>query len=164
MKATRRSAVTASGLVALGLAGCTADSPSSSSGASSPSATTATETVRPDPDRLALEQAFATSAALLAAIEEASPQVDIGGRFAALHSAHLSALRRAAGATAPTTDATPHASGDLTAKGLRKREVSAQRELARLAQQVASGSLSRLLASMSAGIAAGLSRRGEAAR
>jgi hypothetical protein len=43
---------------------------------------------------------------------------------------------------------------------LRARELAAQKELARLARSAQSGAVARLLASMSAGIAAGLVPRG----
>ena len=44
-------------------------------------------------------------------------------------------------------------------RAFRRHELAAQRELAHLAEEAASGALARLLASMSAGIAAHLSAR-----
>jgi hypothetical protein len=162
VKATRRSAVTASGLAALGLAGCTADQPASSSSATFPSTSTATETAAPDPDRVALDRAVTLTASLLAALEEANPVIDPAGRLAAIHEAHLVALQEAATATVTPL---PSPSGSrLTAGRLRRRELNAQRELAGLAQEAESGALARVFASMSAGIAAGLSHRGEVPR
>ena len=161
MKATRRSAMAASGAAALGLAGCTTDEPASSSSAaaSSPSSSTATETTAPDPDRAALDRAVALTAGLIAGLAEANPVIDTGGRLAAIHQAHLAAL---AGSGAHHRHAPPSPPGRrLTAALLRRRELNAQRELARLAQAAESGALARVFASMSAGIAAGLSHRGE---
>ena len=171
MKTTRRSAVTASGFAALGLAGCTADEPESSPG-SAPATTstptsTATETVTgtgaADPDQVALDRAMALTAALLVALEGAQPVLDPGGRLAALHAAHLGALQEAT-ASSETPTPLPAPSGRMTAARLRRRELQAQRELAKLAQSAESGALARVLASMSAGIAAGLSHRGEVPR
>jgi hypothetical protein len=166
VKATRRSALTASGLAVLGLAGCTADEPASSSSDASPSTSQsvsgATETAAPDPDQVALDRAVALTASLLAALEEANPVIDPAGRLAAIHEAHLVALQEAAGAAFTPL---PSPSGRrLTAARLRRRELDAQRELARLAQAAESGALARVFASMSAGIAAGLSHRGEVPR
>ena len=162
MKATRRSAVTASGLAALGLTGCTTDDPASSSGSASPSASTATETAPPDPDQLALDRAVAITTGLIAGLAAANPVLDPAGRLASIHEAHLAALQEAGGTTFTPVPSPP--GRRLTAARLRRRELNAQRELARLAQMAESGALARVLASMSAGIAAGLSHRGEVPR
>jgi hypothetical protein len=163
VKATRRSAMAASGAAALGLAGCTTDEPASSSSAastsSSPSSSTAPETTAPDPDQAALDRAVALTAGLIAGLAEARAVVDPDGRFAAIHQAHLAALEEA-GATSATPSPSPPGRR-LTATRLRRRELNAQRELARLAQAAESGALARVFASMSAGLAAGLSHRGE---
>jgi hypothetical protein len=149
-------------VAALGLAGCTADEPESSSSAGSPSTTDATEVAAPDPDRVALERATALTASLLAGLSGANPVIDPSGRLAAMHSAHLTALQEAAGTTMTPLPSPP--GSRLTAARLRRRELSAHRELARLAQASESGALARVLASMSAGIAAHLSHRGEVPR
>jgi hypothetical protein len=166
VKATRRSAVTASGLAALGLAACTSGQPSGSSGAASGSTSSATGTVTPsaaaDPDRVALDRAIAITAGLISGLAAADPVIDPGGRLAAIHEAHLAALQDAAGSTLTPSPGPP--GGKLTAARLRRRELNAQRELARLALAADSGALARVLASMSAGIAAGLSHRGEVTR
>ena len=162
MKATRRAAVAASGVAALGLAGCTADEPASSSSSAVPSATTATEAAAPDPDRVALDRAVAITAGLIAGLAEANPGIDPARRLAAMHAAHLAALQDG-GRSRRFPPASPPGR-PLTAARLRRRELNAQRELARLAQEAESGALARVLASMSAGIAAGLSHRGEVPR
>ena len=159
MKATRRSAMAASGAAALGLAGCTTDEPASSSSAASASSSTATETTAPEPDRVALDRAVELTAGLIAGLAGADPVLDTGGRLAAIHEAHLAALQEAAGTTFTPLPSPP--GRRLTAARLRRRELNAQRELARLAQAAESGALARVFASMSAGIAAGLSHRGE---
>ena len=156
-------------MAALGLAACTADEPSSpgpgSRSSSSPTSTaSSTETgpVVPDPDRVALERAVELTSGLLAGLADARPAVDVGGRLTAVHEAHLTALQEAAGATFTPLPAAP--GRPLTAARLRRRELSAQRELARLAADARSGALARVFASMSAGIAAGLAHRGEVRR
>jgi hypothetical protein len=155
--ASRRAAVTASGIGVLALSACTGDrsgTPSSDglTGAASPS----TSDPALDPDRVALDRAIALTAGLLAETEEAGPTVDPGGRLAALHRSHLTALEAAAGATL-SPEPVPRDPGRLVTRArLRRHEASAQRELATLALDAASGALARLLASMSAGIAAHL--------
>jgi hypothetical protein len=162
VKATRRSAMTASGLAALGLAGCTADGQARPSRAESATTSTATEAAAPDPDQVALDRAVVITAALIARLRGANPVIDPAGRLAALHEAHLAALEEAAGTT--FTPLPSPQGGRLTAASLRRHELNAQRELARLAQGAESGALARMFASMSAGIAAGLSHRGEVPR
>lgn len=163
MKATRRAVVAASGAGALGLAGCTADGSTSTSAPTGPgeSSTDEAEPAQPaDPDQVALDRAVAITTALLTALEASPPELDPAGRLAALHAAHLGVLQEATGSTS-----TPSPPGNrLTPARLRRRELRAQRELARLAQAAESGALARLFASMSAGIAAGLSHRGEVPR
>jgi hypothetical protein len=165
VKATRRSAVTASGLAALGLSACTTDQPSRPSDAGSGSTSGATATVTPsaaaDPDRAALDEAIALTSSLIAGLAGADPGIDPGGRLAAIHQAHLTALQDAAGSTTPSP---APSGGKLSPARLRRRELNAQRELARLALAAESGALARVFASMSAGIAAGLSHRGEVPR
>lgn len=75
-----------------------------------------------------------------------------------MHSAHLDALQVATGASATPT-APVQAAPPLTPARLRRRELRAQGELARLAVAAESGALARVLASMSAGIAAAMAGR-----
>jgi hypothetical protein len=156
--------MTASGVAVLGLAGCTGDADSGREGAgasASPSPTAASE---PDPDRVALDRAVTITTTLLdelttaALSSDSRDDLDPDGRFTALHTTHLAALDRAAGSSAsPTPDSgLPVAVGP---RAFRRHELAAQRELAHLAEEAASGALARLLASMSAGIAAHLSAR-----
>ncbi len=152
MKATRRTTVSASGVAVLGLAGCTGDDSQPRSGDAS-SSVAATETASPDPDRVALDRAVTITTTLLAELSNAP---DPGGQLAALHTAHLTALDRAAGPSAAATPSPLPPAGRITRQRLRRLEGAAQRELAHLAQEAASGALARLLASMSAGIAAHL--------
>ena len=111
---------------------------------------------------MALDRAVAITTSLLAELGEALTASDSrldpdpGGRFLDLHTAHLAALDRAAGATT-SPGPTPELPTERTTRPrLRRHEAGAQRELAHLAQEAASGALARLLASMSAGIAAHL--------
>jgi hypothetical protein len=140
----------------LSLAACTTDSSRGSAGSSPAASPATTEAAEADPDRVALDRAVAITTGLLAQL--AKPGIDPGGRFAALHTAHLAALDRAAG---PSASAAPTPGRALPAlpgpRALRKHELAAQRELAHLAREAASGALARLLACMSAGIAAHLS-------
>jgi hypothetical protein len=146
------------GAAALVLAGCTEEESATRSNPAGEPGSTATEEA-PDPDRVALDRAIAVSAGLLAALQ-AQPALDAAGRLAQLHASHLTVLREAAGES--PTAASPSPSGPpLTVGRLRRKELAAQRELARLAQHAESGALARVFASMSAGIAAGLSHRGE---
>ena len=119
----------ASGAAALGLAGCTTDEPASSSSAASASSSTATETTAPEPDRVALDRAVELTAGLIAGLAGANPVLDTGGRLAAIHEAHLAALQEAAGTTFTPLPSPP--GRRLTAARLRRRELNAQRELAR---------------------------------
>ena len=156
MEATRRTALTASGIAALALVGCTADGQAASSTPGGSTSSTASQGAAPQPDQLAVDRATELSRLLLAEAEAATPGIDPGGSFAALHSAHLAALERASGgsysgAPSPTPTGPP-----ATRARLRRRELAAQRELAHLAAEAESGALARLLASMSAGIAAHL--------
>jgi hypothetical protein len=146
----------ASGAVLLGLAGCTAGNPGAPSSPGPEPGPSATEGA-PDPDREALVRATELTAALLAATRAAGSRVDPGRRLQALHRAHLAALREAAGPAPKPAPAPPPPAGLRTRAGLRRAELRAQRELARLAGAAGSGALARLLASMSAGIAAHLS-------
>ncbi len=160
MRTTRRSVVTVSGLVALGSGGCSPDGSGTSSGPTSTSSTaTASATPEQDPDLKAVDRALGLTTALLADLAASKPGVDAGGELAAIHEAHLAALGEAAPDAVPTTPATP-SPRPLNPKALRRREVAAQRELARLGQSARSGAVARLLASMSAGIAAGLAAGG----
>jgi hypothetical protein len=164
VKTTRRTAVTASGVAVLGLTGCTADEPASSHGTASARGSTATETVTgtvaTDPDQVALDRAIAVTSSLLALLEAGPAALDPAGRLAAMHTAHLRVLQEATSSGTPSTPpSTPSVRTD--AQRLRRHELGARRELAALAQAAESGALARVLASMSAGIAALLSHRGE---
>jgi hypothetical protein len=163
VKATRRATFAATGAAALGLGGCTGETPTNSRGATATGSTAATDAAAPDPDRFALDRAAAITVGLIAELAAATPVIDVGGRLAAIHAAHLAVLEEVAGGSlASSPDVV--AGGPLTLRRLRRRELNAQRELARLARTAESGALSRVLASMSAGIAAGLSHRGEVPR
>jgi hypothetical protein len=155
VKATRRAVVAASGAAALGLSNCTSDGSTSTPPPTASSATSATEPAAADPDQVALDRAVAITTDLLLALEEAPPGLDPAGRLAALHAAHLEALLDATGASATPTVPVP-AGPPLTPARLRRRELQAQSELARLAVAAESGALARVFASMSAGIAAAL--------
>ena len=158
MKATRRAVVAASGAATLGLAGCTSDGSSSTPPPTGSGESSATEPASADPDQVALDRAVAITTDLLVALEGAPPGLDPTGRLAAMHSAHLDALQVATGASATPT-APVQAAPPLTPARLRRRELRAQGELARLAVAAESGALARVLASMSAGIAAAMAGR-----
>ena len=158
MKATRRALVATSGAATLGLAGCTSDGSTSRPPPTGPGESSATELAAADPDQVALDRAVTITADLLAALEGAPPGLDPAGRLTALHAAHLEALHEATGATATPTVPVP-AGIVLTPARLRRRELRAQRELARLAVAAESGALARVFASMSSGIAAAVAGR-----
>ena len=153
MKATRRAVVAASGAAALGLASCTSDGSTSTPPPTGSGESSATEPAAADPDQVALDRAVAITTDLLVALEGAPPGLDPAGRLTALHTAHLEALHDATGASATPTAPVP-AGPPLTPARLRRRELRAQRELARLAVAAESGALARVFARMSAGIAA----------
>ena len=155
MKATRRAAVAASGVAALGLVGCTTGGSGSPSSTTDASASSSTEPAATEPDRVALDRAAAVTAGLLARVQDAGPALDPGRRLTNLHQAHLAALQEAVGPSASLAPLPPPP-GRLTRGQLRRHELVAQRELATLAETAQSGALARLLASMSAGIAAHL--------
>jgi hypothetical protein len=156
VKATRRAVVAASGVASLGLAGCTSDGSSSTPPPTGSGESSASEPVAADPDQVALDRAVAISTDLLVALEGVPPGLDPAGRLAAMHSAHLDALQDATGASATA----PVPVGPrLTPARLRRRELRAQAELARLAVAAESGALARVFASMSAGIAAAIAGR-----
>ena len=148
----------ASGAATLGLAGCTSDGSTSTPPPTGSGESSATEPAAADPDQVALDRAVAITTDLLAALEGAPPGLDPAGRLAALHTAHLEALHDATGASATPTAPVP-AGTRLTPARLRRRELRAQGELARLAVAAESGALARVFASMSAGIAAAMAGR-----
>ena len=76
-----------------------------------------------------------------------------------MHAAHLAALQDATGALRDPDRAGPAAPPLTRAPGCAGASCGAQRELARLAVAAESGALARVLASMSAGIAAAMPRR-----
>ena len=158
MKATRRALVAASGVATLGLAGCTSDGSTSTPPLTGSGDSSATEPAAADPDQVALDRAVTITTGLMAALEGAPRGLDPAGRLVALHRAHLEALHDATGATATPTAPVPTGTG-LTPARLRRRELRAQRELARLAMSAESGALARVFASMSAGIAAAMAGR-----
>jgi len=155
VKATRRALVAASGAATLGLAGCTSDGSTSTPPPTGSGESSATEPAAAEPDQIALDRAVAITTGLLVALEGAPPGLDPAGRLAALHTAHLEALDDAMGATATPSASVP-AGPRLTPARLRRRELRAQGELARLGVGADSGALARLFASMSAGIATAL--------
>jgi hypothetical protein len=153
------------GAVLLGLTACTRDDPGASSEpGTSPSTgeSDATEEPRADPDEAALERAAALTVALVDVIDRAGRRVDPTGELGRLHASHLAALE---GVPAPTESPSlpPHGSRP-TAQQVRRQELDAQRELARLAEQAQSGAVARLLASMSAGVAAALAHLAQVPR
>ncbi|MEO6509517.1 MAG: hypothetical protein ABIO16_00900 [Nocardioides sp.] len=157
MRASRRATVTASGLAVLGLTGCTGagSGPAGAGPTASPSATTAADA---DPDRVALDRAVALTAGLLDTLTATSKPLDPSGRFAAMHTEHLAVLNAAVD---PVESGVPRGFPAIAGPpAFRRREAAAQRELAHLAQEVSSGALARLLAAMSAGIAAHLAAAG----
>jgi len=158
VKATRRAVVAASGAAALGLAGCTSDGSTSTPPPPGSGGSSATEPPAADPDQIALDRAVAITTDLLVALDGAPPGLDPAGRLAALHTAHLGALHDAMGASATPTAPVP-AGLRLTPARLRRRELRAQGELARLAVDAESGALARMFASMSGGIAAAIADR-----
>ncbi|MBF4768941.1 hypothetical protein ISU10_14335 [Nocardioides agariphilus] len=169
MRSTRRAALTTAGVATLSLAGCSrqgqrsTSSPTSTAGStasatSTSSADPGSQPSQADPDLKALDRAHALSAVLLADLRVSRPAIDTGGRLARIHADHLEAIRTSAPDTTETPFPTP--GRRLTAGRLRARELAAQKELARLARSAQSGAVARLLASMSAGIAAGLVPRG----
>ena len=159
MKATRRAVVAASGAATLGLAGCTSDGSSSTPPPTGSGESSATEPAAADPDQVALDRAVAITTGLLVALEGAPPGLDPAGRLAAMH---YGAPGRTAGRDGRVRDpdrAGPGGRRRLTPARLRRRELRAQGELARLAVAAESGALARVFASMSAGIAAAMAGR-----
>lgn len=159
MRATRRATVTATGAAVLGLAGCTDDAAPGAQGTGPTSSPTTTTTGGPDLDRVALDRAVVLTTGLLDLLAAGDRPLDPGGRFAAMHTEHLAVLDEATGSSesASPTRGVPVVVGP---SAFRRRESAAQRELAHLAQEVASGALARMLAAMSAGIAAHLAAAG----
>ncbi len=158
MRAGRRATVTATGVAVLGLAGCTDDAAPGPGGAGPSVTSTPTTAADPDPDRVALDRAVALTTGLLDTLGATARPLDPGGRFAAMHTAHLAVLAAAAGASESGSPRGLPAIVGVPA--FRRREAAAQRELAHLAREVGSGALARLLAAMSAGIAAHLAAAG----
>lgn len=161
----RRAALATATTAALGLSGaltgCTASSGESSARTGS---RTGSSGVAVDPDLAALDRAATLSRQLLTEAGAGGAAADPGGRLAALHTAHLTALAGALPSTrtpVPSTSSAPTAA-PLTWPDLRRHETAAQRELAHLAFAARSGAVASLLASMSAGIAAGLASRARA--
>ncbi len=165
MRTSRRSAVAASGVAALTLAGCTDQEPGASSSSGLPAPTeTETAATGSDPDLEALDRAFALTSGLLADLAASDPRLDAGGVLSRLHTDHLEALRAASADGESIPAPLPRAPRRLSARRLRRQQLAAQRELATLARTARSGALARLLASMSAGIAASVALRDGAAR
>ena len=159
-RATRRTALAGCAAAGWALAGCTSAGSGPGSDASSsaePNEPVDTTTATPaDPDRVALDRAVALTTALLTEVSVGASRLDPDGSLAALHTAHLAALNEAVGPSASASPSPALPSPRPTRAGLRHREAAAQRELAGLAEHAESGALARLLASMSAGIAARL--------
>jgi len=130
----------------VGLSGCDLDrpaaAPTSSSTAADPDSALVDAVIAELDDLVALVTAAADRRPLLA------PEL---AAFAALHQAHRSVLPEREGDPAtPRITGSPQAVGDR----VRRREVQAQARLADWSVAAESGALARLLASMSAGIAA----------
>ena len=165
---SRRAAVGVACGVAAALAGCSLDrdddpddpaSDPSSTGSSGP-----TEAAD-DPDTAAVDEAVATTEELLGLIDAGGPALDPGGLLAAMHAAHLAVLTDGQSSASPSPTTSPQSPSSGTTDGadvrrrvarLRRRELAAQRDFARLGVAASSGALARLLASMSAGVAAHL--------
>jgi hypothetical protein len=157
---SRRAAV---GIVcggAAALAGCSLDLDGDPDDpAANPSSTGSTgPTAAPDdPDTAAVDAAVATTEELLGLLAAGGPALDPGGLLAGMHAAHLAVLTdgQPSASPSPTTD-THGADVRRQVARLRRRELAAEREFAQLGVAASSGALARLLASMSAGVAAHL--------
>jgi hypothetical protein len=111
-----------------------------------------------DPDAAAVDEAVATTQELLGLLATGGPALDPDGLLAAMHAAHLAVLTDGESSASPSPATSPSTSpqGPSSVARLRRRELAAQREFARLGVAASSGALARLLASMSAGVAAHL--------
>jgi hypothetical protein len=152
--ATRRTALAGALGGALATAGCDVDDPASTP---SPSAAGTTQTPD-DPDQALVDRVVTELDAMIAFTDAAAAaRPGIGpwpAAFATLHRAHRGVL------SADETDApTPRirGNGPAVARQVTRREQGAQRRLADWAVEAESGTLARLLASMSAAIAQQLS-------
>lgn len=133
------------------LAGCDLDPPAADPPSSSSPTTSA------DPDTALVDAVVAELDELVVLVTEAAdrrprlaPEL---AAFAALHQAHRSVLpERDGDATVPRITGSPRAVGDQ----VRRRELQARSRLADWSVAAESGALARLLASMSAGVAAHL--------
>lgn len=137
------------------LAGCDLDPPAVHPPFSSPPGTPA------DPDTALVDAVIAELDELVALVAEAAgrqPLLAAGlAAFAALHQAHRSVLPDREGVAAvPLITGSPRDVADR----VRLRELQARSRLADWSVAAESGALARLLASMSAGIAAHLSASG----
>ncbi len=154
---SRRAAVgVACGAVAA-LAGCSLDLEGDQDDpAANPSSTGSTgpTAASEDPDAAAVDEAVATTQELLGLLAAGGPALDPGGQLAAMHAAHLAVLTDGRSSASPSPTTEPERRSNVAR--LRRRELAAQREFARLGVAASSGSLARLLASMSAGVAAHL--------
>lgn len=160
---TRRTALGAlgGGLTCV-LASCRSDPPGDPAADGRTPAPSAT--LPADPDLAAVDAAMATTQGLLGLLAAGGPALDPGGRLSAMHRAHLDVLGTA-GSSASDPASIPASPTDTPSGGqptgptpahLGRREVAAQREFATLAVGAQSGTLARLLASMSAAVAAHL--------
>jgi hypothetical protein len=155
---SRRVAIGIAGGAAALLGGCSLDldgDPDNPSTDPSSAATDGSSTAPDDPDAAAVDQAVATTRELLALLAAGGPALDPGGLLAAMHDAHLAVLTDGRTPASPSATPSPRSRSGGAAR-LRRRELAAQREFARLGVAAESGALARLLASMSAGVAAHL--------
>jgi hypothetical protein len=154
---SRRAAVGVACGGAAVLAGCSLDldsEPDDPAANRSSTGGTVSSAAADDPDAAAVDQAVATTQRLLNLLDAGGPALDPGGLFAAMHAAHLAVLTDGEPSTSPSPTTEPESRSSVAR--LRRRELAAQREFARLGVAASSGSLARLLASMSAGVAAHL--------
>lgn len=155
-RATRRTAIGGALTGAVVLAGCDLDPP-----AADPPSSPTTPTTSDDPDSVLVDAVIAELDELVALVTEAAERRPLLApelaAFAALHQAHRQVLpERDGDVAAPRITGSPRDVGDL----VRNREHQTQSRLADWAVAAESGALARLLASMSAGVAAHLAATG----
>ncbi len=113
-----------------------------------------------DPDALALDQALAGTEAALAVVRRAGPTADPGRALLRMHRAHRRTLEAFGAVPEGASPASPTSSGRPSAAKVLRVERALQRDLAEQAEVVPTGAVARLLASLSAGIAAHLGVHG----
>ncbi len=155
-RATRRTAIGGALAGAVALAGCDLDPP-----AADPPSSSSTATTSGDPDTALVDAVIAELDELVALVTEAADRRPLLApelaALAALHQAHRDVLPERDGDVAvPRITGSPRDVGDL----VRRRALQARSRLADWAVAAESGALARLLASMSAGVAAHLADTG----